>query len=195
MFLVKKVAAPLAAVVALFAGFVFVASQGWLSIFGVGSESSDSQVIQAVQRTEEVSLVALSVQGIRKEKRDRSFIPGSGETLLLQYEFTAKLGVDGAKVKVVKGGAHAYKVSVPSFEMIGVDEPTFDVVLDDGGLLSGLTPDIEQAEIINDILSDDEKHEYIEKNTDVLKAQTKSFYDRIITGVDPDAVVTYTFAV
>lgn len=190
----KKAVAPIALIVCLLLACALAVSQGWLAALGVGSESTDSQVIGAVERSEEVALVALSIQGIRKEKRDRWNIPGSGEMLLLQYNFTAKLGIDGADVKVAKVGEHSYTVTVPDFIMIGFDRPTFDEIVDDGGVLSGLTPDIEQTEIINDILGSSEQQEYVDMNDELLKAQTKSFYDRIITGVDEDAVVDYDFA-
>ncbi len=41
--------------------FTVVKNQGWLSPFGIESESHDSQVIQAIERTQEVSLLSLGI--------------------------------------------------------------------------------------------------------------------------------------
>lgn len=170
---------------------------GWLDAFGVKSESHDSQVIRAVERTQEVSLLSLSVQGIREEKRSREVfgksIPGTGETVFLQYNFDAKLGIDGAEVKVTKTGEKAFLISVPDFTFIGYDEPTFKTATEDGGALSWVTPDIDKVEMINAILNDDARETYIATNEDLLKEQTTAFYDGLITSIDPDIVTTFEF--
>src|SRR6476661_7470997 len=100
---VRGLALVLAFLVAL--GIFSVArSNGWLSPLGITSSSSDSQVVQAIERTQEVSLLGLGIQGIKEESRDREIfgksIPGTGEKLFVKYSFKAKLGLDGAKVKV-----------------------------------------------------------------------------------------------
>lgn len=92
------------------------------SPFGVGSESHDSQVMRAVQRTQEVSLLRMRIDGITESKQERKFfgasVPGSGRKLYLRYRYAAKLGLDGAQVKVSKTGQHGYRVSVPRFKVM-----------------------------------------------------------------------------
>src|SRR4051794_33742292 len=80
--------------------FSVVRSKGWLSPLGIASSSSDSQVVQAIERTQEVSLIRLGIQGIKDASRSTEIfgqtIPGTGEKLFVQYSFRAKLGLDGA---------------------------------------------------------------------------------------------------
>jgi hypothetical protein len=177
--------------------FAAVSDLGWLSPFGIGSESHDSQVINAIERTEEVSLLSLGIQGITDENKcAEAFgecIPGSTETVFLQYNFDAKLGIDGAEVKVTKTGTNAYLISVPEFTFIGYEEPTFQVATEDGGVLDWITPDIDQVEMVNKILNDDAQAEYVASNEELLEDQTEVFYDRLITSIDPDAVTTFEF--
>lgn len=188
---------PLAFLLAIVA-FVVARDQGWLSPIGIDSSTQDSQVIQAIERTQEVSLMSLGIQGIlQKEQSSTVFgqsIPGTGERVLIVYKFTAKLGVDGEQVEVEETGEDAYTVTVPDFTFIGTQEPTFEVPVEDGGILRFVTPDIDQLELVNEILSDDGKQEYIDSNVDLLQDQTKVFYDSLITSVVPDAEVTYEFA-
>lgn len=189
----------LVGVVALLVGGLIVSRNlGLLSPLGVESTSKDSQVIQAVERTEEVALVSLSIQGITDEKRNSTVfgrrVPGTGETVFLQYEFSAKLGLDGAAVDIKREGADGYQVSVPDFTFIGFDQPKFEVVVTDGGVLSFVTPDIDTTKVITKILNSDSRNEYVTKNLEVLEEQTRAFYERLITSIDPAAEVEFVFA-
>lgn len=64
-----------------------------LSPFGITSTSHDTQVIRALERTQEVSLISLGVQGIKEETANASVlgksIPGTGKSTFIQYEFNA----------------------------------------------------------------------------------------------------------
>ena len=91
-------------------------------------------------------------------------------------------------------GPDAYTVTVPEYVFIGLSEPTFETPVDDGGILQWVTPDIDQLELVNEILSVENKQEYIDSNRDLLEEQTRAFYDGLITGIAPEAKVSYTFA-
>ncbi|MRK01397.1 hypothetical protein GEV27_07655 [Aeromicrobium sp. S22] len=170
---------------------------GWLSPFGIESESHDSQVIHAIERTQEVSLLSLGVQGITNEKRcAEAFgkcIPGSAEQVFLQYNFNAKLGIDGAQVEVTKSGENSFRVSIPDFTFIGYEKPTFKVATEDAGVLEWFTPDIDKVEMINKILDSKARTKYLASNSALLKDQTEVFYNSLITSIDRDAVTTYEF--
>lgn len=173
------------------------ATRGWLTPFGIGEDGSDQQVVTAVQRTQEVSLLSLGVQGIKEESRDREVfgrsVPGTSQRVFLQYSFRAKLGLDGSKVKVEKTGDHAYRLTIPEYTFIGYDEPTFKVAAKDEGVLSWVTPEIDQAAMVDEILNSNARAEYLRQHEGELQDQTKVFYDSVVKGVDPDATTTYEF--
>lgn len=178
-------------------GYQAVRGMGWLSAIGIESESRDSQVIRALKRTEEVSLLSLGVQGIREEEESRTVfgqsIPGTGRQLFLQYEFTAKLGIDGAQVNIERIGGNAYRITVPEFQFIGYDEPEFQVAVEDGGALAWVTPDIDQLEVVNDLLNDEARDTYLSEYEEDLRAQAQVFYDGILASVDPAIETEYEF--
>lgn len=161
------------------------------------SESHDSQVIQSVTRTEQIALVSLGIQGISQQKGASKFygvtVPGSERRTMLQYGFEAKLGVDGKDVTIKSAGEGAYVITVPRFIFIGHDNEKFETVIDENGALSWTTPEIDTAKMISGILSDSGKQEYIAKNEDLLKDQTKAFYGNIVRAIDPKAEVTFDF--
>jgi len=170
-----------------------------LSITGWGqsSTSSDTRVVAAIQRTEEVSLLSLGIQGILEKKQESTFmgvtLPGSDRATFLQYGFTAKVGIDGADVKIEPTGENQYRVSLPEFIFIGVDDPTFKVAAEDNGLLSWATPEIDPVEMVNQILTDEAKSQYISKNEELLKEQAADFYRSIIHAVDPEIQIEFAF--
>lgn len=164
---------------------------------GVKSSTEDSQVIQAIERTQEVSLVSLGIQGLLNEKKCAEVfgkcVPGSSESVFVQYKFDAKLGIDGSDVRVTKTGEADFSVSIPQFSFIGYDQPTFEVATQSGGVLRFITPDIDRVEMINKILDDSAQSKYIDSNDQVLKDQTKVFYESLIGSVNSEATVTFEF--
>lgn len=179
-------------------GLGVAVTQGWLSPFGIDVERKDSQVITAVERTQEVSLLSLAVQGLTSEQRDREVfgqtVPGSAETVYIEYSFDAKLGVDGEQVDISSPRANSYVVSVPDFMVVGYDEPTFEVAVEDNGVLSWVTPDVDQLDMVNDVFDDDAREQYLAEQQTALQEQAKVFYDSLISGIDPEASITYEFA-
>ena len=147
-------------------------------------------MIQAIERTQEVSLLGLGIQGLTEENKSGEVfgqsIPGTGERVFLQYNFKAKLGIDGAEGEITKTSQSRYLISVPKFTFIGYDQPTFKVATEDGGILSWATPDIDKVEMVNEILNDDARQKYIASNEGLLKEQTKVFYNSLITSIDLD---------
>jgi hypothetical protein len=169
-----------------------------ISILGHDRDSRNTEVIDAVTREEQVVLLSLSVQGIDVEKdRADAFgidIPGSGRTSFLQYGFDAKLGLEGGDVTIEQTGDAAYVVTLPEFIFIGHDDVDFQTVAEDNGVLSFSTPDIDTAAAITEILNDETRSQYVADNDALLRDQAQSFYERIITGVDPTVDVQFVFA-
>lgn len=199
--LAKSVLRLLSAFVVLFLAigvFTIVKNFGWLSPIGINSESHDSQVIRAIERTQEVSLLSLGIQGIKDDHKNAEIwghgVPGTAKAVYLQYNFNAKLGVDGARVNVTRTGNSAYRISVPKFSFIGYDKLTFKVAVEDNGLLSWVTPDIDKAEMVTKILNDDARETYIASNESALREQTEVFYNRLVTSIDPSAETTFEFS-
>lgn len=164
---------------------------------GTVTESRDTQVIQAIERQEQVVLVGLGIQGIAEESTQGTIlgqrIPGTGRTKFLQYNYRALLGIDGADVVLTRTGEDTYLVSIPAFEFIGYDDVSFKTALENNGILSWVTPEIDTAAVITELLDDDAKREHVDANRDLLQDQAENFYRGIILGVSPDAKVTFRF--
>lgn len=160
----------------------------------------NSQVIQSITREQQVVLLSLGIQGIMERSQDSHLfglenlpIPWSERASFIQYEFTAKLGHDGAEVQIDELGENRFRITVPEFEFIGHSDEQFKVAAEDNGVLSWITAPIDPVQMVNDILSDSTKDEYVEKNQDLLQDQAEAFYNGILQGIDPEITAEYVF--
>ncbi|WP_216699214.1 hypothetical protein [Arthrobacter sp. H14] len=170
------------------------------SIFGFGAqpETRNTQVINSITRQEQVVLLSLGIQGIQEENQSaKRFlgveVPGSGRASFIQYAFNAKLGIDGKDVQIEQIGEDEYLVSIPDFIFIGHDDESFKLVTESNGALSWMTPKIDAVEMINDILNDDAKDQYVDSNEAILRDQATTFYKSIIMSVDSTIDVEFEF--
>lgn len=168
-----------------------------LPYFGTDSSSRNTQIVHAVTRTEQVSLMSLGIQGISSKNQKSTFqgidIPGSERASFIQYSFSAKLGIEGKSVKIAQVAASEYLVSVPKFVFIGHSDVDFRLVIESNGVVSWVTPKIDTVEMVNAILNDDSKDQYIIENSDILKDQAKSFYGGIVSSIDPSISLKFEF--
>ncbi len=158
----------------------------------------NTQIVNAVTRTQEVALVTLGIEGIRERKTDDGqilflSIPNSRATFL-RYSFDAKLGLDAENVEIEEQADGSFVVRIPSFIVIGIDNQNVEVAAESNDLLSWTTAEIDKVEMVNTIFGDDVEAEYLVKNTDLLKDQARAFYSTIVHSIDPDVDLVFEFA-
>lgn len=168
-----------------------------LSVFESTTETSHTQIINAVEREEQVVLVSLGIQGIMEESAERALlgveIPGSGRASFIQYAFKAKLGIEGKDVDIEQTTSEDYLVRIPNFKFIGHDDVNFQLIAENNGVLSWVTPEIDQLDMVNRVLSAKEQEQYIASHEGILRDQAEEFYSRIITSISPTARVSFDF--
>lgn len=192
------VVAALMAIILVLGVFIWRSTSSALSEpIGVETESSTSEIVNAVEREEQVVLVSSSVQGLHKtETRRTAFgrgVPGSGRTHFLQYTYTAKLGIEGKDVEIRETADNEFTIVIPAFTFIGHSDPTFETVLEDGGIIRFVSPEIDTASVITDVLNGEAKNEHVRRNTELLKDQAKVFYSGIVHAIDEDAQLTFEY--
>lgn len=161
------------------------------------TESSNEKIVTAVERQDQLVLLSTNVQGLSTETVERLIlgkrVPGTGRTQFLQYTYRAKLGIEGGDVTIEETGENRYLISVPDFIFIGHDNVKFETAVEDNGVLSWVTPKIDTAKTITEILNEDEKTEQVKENRDLLEDQTRNFYTGIIHGIDDQVKLEFKF--
>lgn len=167
------------------------------AIVGNKTKASDTQVINAIERQERVVLLSLGVQGIADNTITSQFlgydVPGTSKALFLKYNYRAMLGIDGKKVKVSKTGDHEFKVQVPEFEFLGNSDISFQKAVEQNGLISWVTPDVDVSKMVNEILNSSARQKYLSDNEDLLKEQCQSYYNGLVKSIDSEAKIVFDF--
>ncbi|MGB7962564.1 MAG: hypothetical protein WCF12_06330 [Propionicimonas sp.] len=167
------------------------------SVFTTSTEVINTQVVSSVSLDEQVVLMGLGVQGVEQKRENAKFfgfeIPGSERAAFVRYSFTAKLGIEGEDVRIAQTGDKQFHITIPGFVFIGLDNPKLELLVEDNGILSAVTPEIDQLEIANHVLGDDAKAAHIANSTELLEAQAKSFYTSIVHSIDPDIALEFEF--
>lgn len=158
----------------------------------------NTQVINAVTRTKEVSLVRLGIEGIRERKTEDGKllflnIPNS-RAMFLRYSFDAKLGIDAKDVRIEERPDGSFLIRIPSFIMIGMSNQNIEVAAENNDVLSWTTAEIDTFAMVNEVFGDDLKAEYVARNLELLKDQSRTFYTDIIHAVDPEITLEFEFA-
>lgn len=165
--------------------------------FSNESDARNTQIVDSIVRTEQVVLLSLGIQGVSEETGGSKIfgvnVPGSSRASFVQYTFSAKLGIEGEDVEITRTGETGYRVSIPEFVFIGHDDESFRLVAENNGVLSFVTPEIDSVEMINTILSDDAKDEYVDSHVEVLQDQARVFYSSIISSIDPEITLEFDF--
>lgn len=163
------------------------------------AESSNTQVITAVEREEQIVLLSAATQGLSEETRSSTLfgrnVPGSGRTEFVQYSYSAKIGIEGGDVSIEETGENDFLITVPEFIVIGNSDAEFKTVLDNAGVLGAMTEKIDTADTISGILNEETMaKEVIALNRDLLEDQVRLFYTGIINGVDDRAEIEFAFS-
>ena len=131
--------------------------------------TSDTQVIRSMERTKEVALLRLGITGIISQENKSHFfnmeIPGTERARFIQYTFDAKLGFEGKDVSIKETGKNTFDVEIPEFKFIGYDHPEYRMIVEQNGALSFGTQQIDSLDMINNILTEKTKQEYVEQGS------------------------------
>lgn len=158
----------------------------------------DTQVVNAITRTQEVALVTLGIEGIRERKTENGqflflSIPNS-RAAFLRYSFDAKLGIDASEVTIEEQTDGSFLVSIPAFIVIGLNNQNIEVAAESTDVLSWTTPEIDKVAMVNDVFGDELQAVYLNKNEELLRDQARVFYTNIAAAIDPDANLKFEFA-
>lgn len=176
------------------------------------SEDRDVQVIRSITREEQVVLLTAGVADLKQESADGLSItipgldlipglgtwefdvPGSERQMLIRYDFDAKIGIEGKDVKIERQLDGSYHLTIPEFIYIGSEDPEISVASESNGVLSWITPEIDKFEAAKEVLSEESVAKTIEGARPVLEEQARIFYTNILTAIDPDIDLEFTFA-
>ncbi|MGY3765110.1 hypothetical protein ACWOAH_00930 [Vagococcus vulneris] len=179
--------------VSLFIGFIL----GNHKFVNTDTSFKDTQVIKSLTKEKQVVLVNLGVSEVLTAKQSIQLFDtdlfGTNKYKYVQAEFDAKLGLDGKKVTIEKTNDNTYKIKIPEFIFIGHSNEKFSVIAENNDILSWVTPDINETQMVTKILNSTAQQKYLKKYHDLLKESTQDFYGSLLRTVNPEAKLVYEF--
>ena len=183
-----------AILVVIVVGFIFFS-------INKGNESSDNQKpktenivnVKSLEKVSELVLLNASIQKVKSiENNTKLFgsnfvIPGSEKKALIILNYTAKFGIKN-DVTIKDNGNHNYQVTLPKFEVIGVEldkDKPYTLYDTSGGILSYSTKDIDTGEAV----ANKEQQDFIKDNEKLLKESAEKYYSTMIKSLDHEATV------
>lgn len=159
--------------------------------------SGDSQVISALERTGEVSLITAHTSGVYEVENHTVIfgkrLPGSAKTVFIEYSYENKLGFDASAVNIKPKHNNEYQIIIPEFILIGKNNIEVETVFNTRGPISFSTENIDVAKATEEILASGKGEELIESNRDLLEDGAEEFYEDIILEFDDEVRLDYRF--
>lgn len=167
------------------------------SIFETTTKTNETQTITYLEKNREIALVTLGISDIIDETNSQKIfgqeIPWSDKQTYIKATFEAKLGIDGRNVKIEKINDKEFEITIPKFIFIGYDEPVIEHVVDNNGVLSFVTEDVNQAEMVNKMFSKENKQKYIDQYANLLKESTEEFYNNLLPEFDKEVKLNFVY--
>lgn len=188
-----------AILVVIVVGFIFFS-------INKGNESSDNQKqktetivnVKSLEKVSELVLLNASIQKVKSiENNTKLFgsnfvIPGSEKKALIILNYTAKFGIKN-DVTIKDDGNHNYQVTLPKFEVIGVElnkDKPYKLYDTSGGVLSYSTKDIDTGKAVAEGFSNKEQESYLKEHRSIIEESAEKYYTSLIKSIDSEAKVT-----
>lgn len=154
--------------------------------------------IKQIEKVHEVVLLNVGIQKIKTiENNTKIFgtkivIPGSEKRAIIILNYTAKFGIKKG-VNIESDREHNYKVTLPQYEVIGVEldkDKPYKLYDTSGGLLSTSTQNVDTGEAATKGLSNKEQQGYLKDYNKLLNESAEKYYSTMIKSLDHEAKVT-----
>lgn len=181
---------------------------GLLSMWGYGylsgsmekqSEAKVSTTIEHIEQVNELVFLNTSVQKIITAKNYTILfgqeMPFSEKSALLIVNYKAKFGIKNP-VTIEKTGEKRYRITVPSFQVIGLElDAKEPYILYDksGDILSFTTEEIDTGQLVTDEFKSAEQTSFLTQYEDDIKESAQNYYHNLFKAISSDLQLEVIF--
>ena len=167
-----------------------------------GNESQNQQTstyatIKKLEKVNELVLLNTRIQKIKTVTNSTKIfgqkVLASEKKAVIILNYNAKFGIK-ENVKIEKKGDHQYEVTIPKYQVIGVEldkKKPYEKYHENKEILSNLTPDVDTGEAATKGLTNNDQEGYLDSMTDSLNQSAENYYTGLIQAVDSEAEVTF----
>ncbi|WP_186652409.1 DUF4230 domain-containing protein [Streptococcus sp. sy004] len=172
----------------------------YTGVIGTTSNNSSSSVVQYIEKVKETVFLNVGVQRIETQKNNVKLfskfnLPLTEKKTIIILNYQAKLGIK-KPVSIRQTSDNRYQITVPKFEVIGVEQAKVDpykLYDSSGELLSVFTKNVDTGELATKALSNKEQKEYLEKYQEQLQIAAKDYYRTLFKSINPGIELDFVF--
>lgn len=167
-----------------------------------GKEYSKSySIVKYIEQVNNTVFLNVGIQTIETQENNTTIpwtkigIPFTEKKAIIILNYQAKLGIK-KPVKIGKVNDNKYKISIPKYEVIGVEldsKAPYQVYDSSGALFSNSTEDIETGKLVTNQLSNKKQEAYLSKYTEQMDESAKSYYKTLFQGINKEAKLEFNF--
>ena len=167
-----------------------------------GKEYSKSySIVKYIEQVNETVFLNVGIQTIETQENNTTIpwtkigIPFTEKKAIIILNYQAKLGIK-KPVKIDKVNDNKYKISIPKYEVTGVEldsKAPYQLYDSSGALLSNSTEDVDTGKLIVNRLSNKKHEAYLSKYNEQMDESAKSYYKTLFQGINKEAKLEFNF--
>ncbi len=167
-----------------------------------GKEYSKSySIVKYIEQVNETVFLNVGIQTIETQENNTTIpwtkigIPFTEKKAIIILNYQAKLGIK-KPVKIDKVNDNKYKISIPKYEVTGVEldsKAPYQLYDSSGALLSNSTEDVDTGKLIVNRLSNKKQEAYLSKYNEQMDESAKSYYKTLFQGINKEAKLEFNF--
>ena len=167
-----------------------------------GKEYSKSySIVKYIEQVNETVFLNVGIQTIETQENNTTIpwtkigIPFTEKKAIIILNYQAKLGIK-KPVKIDKVNDNKYKISIPKYEVTGVEldsKAPYQLYDSSGALLSNSTEDVDTGKLIVNRLSNKKQEAYLSKYNEQMDESAKLYYKTLFQGINKEAKLEFNF--
>ena len=167
-----------------------------------GKEYSKSySIVKYIEQVNETVFLNVGIQTIETQENNTTIpwtkigIPFTEKKAIIILNYQAKLGIK-KPVKIDKVNDNKYKISIPKYEVTGVEldsKAPYQLYDSSGALLSNSTEDVDTGKLIVNRLSNKKQEAYLSKYNEQMDESAKSYYKTLFQVINKEAKLEFNF--
>ena len=167
-----------------------------------GKEYSKSySIVKYIEQVNATVFLNVGIETIETQENNTTIpwtktgIPFTEKKKIIILNYQAKLGIK-KPVKIDKVNDNKYKISIPKYEVTGVEldsKAPYQLYDSSGALLSNSTEDIDTGKLVINRLSTKKQEMYLAKYKGQMNDSAKTYYKTLFQGINKEAKLEFNF--
>lgn len=159
-------------------------------------------MVKYIEEVNETVFLNVGIESVETQTNNTSIpwtkigIPLTEKKAIIILNYEAKLGIK-KPVKINEINENQYKITIPSYEVIGIDldkDNPYRLYDSSGELLSYSTDNVDTGELVTKRISSDKQKQYINQYKNQMNNSAKEYYQTLFKSIDENIKLEFVFS-